>query len=248
MKPTMNRKILSAFSEAARTYDQFSLTQKKIANELALIIQDQSFDRVLDAGCGTGAIFLALKDVQINDYIQLDISEAMCKKAKSLNNMQCVTADIQALPFKQNSFDLVVSSMTLQWATDLKAAIQSIHKTLRIGGIMLFSYPLHKTMHELYSIVHKNETYQSIFSTLSILCDFCKNIGFSIDAAHEKKYIEFHSSFREFCVHIKRTGVFAYAEPKINPFIISKAYHELYGSEVGIPVSWMIGYIKCIKV
>ena len=48
-------------------------------------------------------------------------------------------ADAYSLPFRDASFDLIFSSLMLQWCDDLDAAFGEIARVLKPGGLLLFS-------------------------------------------------------------------------------------------------------------
>lgn len=50
--------------------------------------------------------------------------------------------DLQALSYKDNHFDLVLNSDTLEHVPDYKLALQEIHRVLKPGGYHVFTIPL----------------------------------------------------------------------------------------------------------
>jgi len=50
-----------------------------------------------------------------------------------------VCADIESLPFADNSFDLVFSSLSMQWCNDLNAAFLEARRVLKPGGLFVFA-------------------------------------------------------------------------------------------------------------
>ena len=62
-------------------------------------------------------------------------------KAQSrwLRRFERVRADAYSLPFRDGSFDLVFSSLMLQWCDDLDAVFAEIARVLKPGGVLLFS-------------------------------------------------------------------------------------------------------------
>lgn len=117
--------IATNFSKQAELYDQFASIQKEVAAELFLQ-GEKKFTKaksVLDIGCGTG--YLA-KFLKINyphlAITQIDIADEMVKKCAKIPGTKALLADMENLPFKDNEFNMSISSLALQWA-DLKKAL-----------------------------------------------------------------------------------------------------------------------------
>jgi len=140
------KKVRRAFDRAADSYQQYAVLQTEVCSRLLekLAIVKMTPQTILDAGAGTGAAIPALytcyKKARV---VTLDISENMLKKARNrgtfLRSPQAVCGDIECLPFADNSFDLVFSSLALQWCNDLNAAFVEAKRVLKPGGLYVFS-------------------------------------------------------------------------------------------------------------
>lgn len=139
-------RVRRAFDRAADSYQQFAVLQIEVCNRLlekldAVKIAPQM---ILDAGTGTGAalpsLFARYKKAQL---VTLDLSENMLHKASQhgsfLRTSQAVCGDIERLPFADNSFDLVFSSLSMQWCNDLNAALCEAKRVLKPGGLYVFT-------------------------------------------------------------------------------------------------------------
>jgi SAM-dependent methyltransferase len=60
-----------------------------------------------------------------------------------------VTADEEALPFAPDSFDAVLSNLSLHWVNDLPGALAQIRRILRPDGLLLASLLGGRTLEEL---------------------------------------------------------------------------------------------------
>ncbi|XP_046794604.1 arginine-hydroxylase NDUFAF5, mitochondrial isoform X2 [Gallus gallus] len=60
-----------------------------------------------------------------------------------------VVADEECLPFKENTFDLVVSSLSLHWVNDLPKAFREIHQVLKPDGVFIGAMFGGDTLYEL---------------------------------------------------------------------------------------------------
>ncbi len=72
----------------------------------------------------------------------IDVSETMIKitKERTCNKADVLNLDLNnELPFKDNKFDIVVSSLTLHYIKDLKKTFSEFKRILKPNGILLFS-------------------------------------------------------------------------------------------------------------
>lgn len=98
--------------------------------------------RVLEVAAGTGivtsAIAQASESVVATDYANAMV-EALEHKVKDagLTNVKCEQADIYALPYEAGEFDAVVAANVLHLVPDLPAAIQSLRRVTKPGGVLI---------------------------------------------------------------------------------------------------------------
>jgi malonyl-CoA O-methyltransferase len=140
------RKIRRAFDRAADSYDDAAVLQKEVCSRLLEKLEyiKLSPQRILDAGVGTGeAVAPLMKRYKKSRLIALDLSERMLAKATAYGSLlrrpDLVCADIEQLPFREDSFELIFSSLTLQWCNDMQATVEDILRVLKPGGLLLFS-------------------------------------------------------------------------------------------------------------
>lgn len=95
---------------------------------------------VLDICCGTGdltAALLAKRPAAGEAVTGLDFSREMLRLAERKYagaNVRWVEGDAMALPFPDNSFDLVTSAFGFRNLTNYAAGLAEIHRALRPGG------------------------------------------------------------------------------------------------------------------
>jgi malonyl-CoA O-methyltransferase len=140
------RAIARAFDRASASYDAAAALQERVRNELLgrlgeLRITPKS---VLDLGAGTGHATRALKRrYPAALTVAVDIAPGMLERSRAqsrwLRRFERVRADAYTLPFRDNAFDLVFSSLMLQWCDDLDAVFGEISRVLAPGGLLLFS-------------------------------------------------------------------------------------------------------------
>lgn len=112
------------------------------AHVLQLIkeLQIPGLSRILDAGCGPG--FLT-RDLLARHYIvhSVDVSEQMLEVAANNGGglFKGKQGSIEALPYEDNSFDVVCSCGVIEYLPSYEKAIKEFHRVLAPGGILILS-------------------------------------------------------------------------------------------------------------
>lgn len=146
-------KIKNNFNRAAAKYDEYAVLQKLVASKLVDLSADhiKKSNKILDLGSGTGFITDLIKSTN-NDISQeifeLDIAyEMLNKRAGSLK----INADIENLPLRENSFNLILSSLAFQWLNNLSLVITDCQRILKNNGLLIFSIIVDGSLAELKS-------------------------------------------------------------------------------------------------
>lgn len=155
----MDKTVIRAFSRAAGTYDENSMPQQELWQELlnALTPFDINTKAVLDIGMGTGKNTYELTKIYPQSHIVgFDIAEGMVNYAKNnwiINQDRQIflQADAEKIPFKDNTFDLVISNAVFQRIGNIKDVFSQINRILKPGGIFCLSLFLQETLFELKS-------------------------------------------------------------------------------------------------
>jgi ubiquinone/menaquinone biosynthesis C-methylase UbiE len=95
---------------------------------------------VLDVPSGGGVVLLGVKPENKLRYVAADISPVMLERVRAeaarrgLDGVETQRADAGALPFEDNSFDVVVSYSGLHCVPDPAAAVKEMARVVKPGG------------------------------------------------------------------------------------------------------------------
>jgi phosphatidylethanolamine/phosphatidyl-N-methylethanolamine N-methyltransferase len=96
-------------------------------------------DNVLEVAAGTGLVTTAIA-ANVGRLTATDYTSAMVNVLRErtsklgLGNVTCEQADIYALPYEPESFDVVVAANVLHLVPDLAGALASLGRMVRPGG------------------------------------------------------------------------------------------------------------------
>ncbi|MFD4637961.1 class I SAM-dependent methyltransferase [Lentzea sp. NPDC058436] len=93
--------------------------------------------KVLDVGCGTGAVTRAIAEATGAACVGVDIAESMLAAAREHGKAEFVRADAQVHSFGR-SFDLVVSRFGVMFFDDPAAAFGNLLRSTTAGGELCF--------------------------------------------------------------------------------------------------------------
>ena len=95
--------------------------------------------RMLDVGCGTGAVLTELG--ALGETVGVDFSPLALEFANERGLKPLVLGDAQKLPFREGSFDVVVSLDTVEHVPDDVAAVSGVFNALKPGGVFVMNVP-----------------------------------------------------------------------------------------------------------
>jgi len=153
MKNRVKMGYEGACSDHVTRYDEFGLQHyTKLSQELLkdVVIQGKE---VLDVGCGTGILsMIALergaKKVTCGDLSEYMLGQCKAKAARSgysSDKIDFRQLDAEALPYDDDSYDVVISGMVLELSPEPQKMISEMVRVVRPGGIVALS--THGTNH-----------------------------------------------------------------------------------------------------
>ncbi|KAM3864898.1 arginine-hydroxylase NDUFAF5, mitochondrial [Diretmus argenteus] len=157
---TMKRKQKS-WSASLQDGHHYDYLRDEVGSRVADRVYDiaRTFPLALDVGGGKSHIAEHLSKDVVERLFLTDISDTTLKQKRGCEiPTHCVLADEEFLPFKENTFDLVVSSLSLHWINDLPGALRQIQQVLKPDGVFIGAMVGGETLYELRCSLQLAET------------------------------------------------------------------------------------------
>ena len=132
------------FDSKARQWDEnpvFRERGQKIADAVRKAVPLRRDMNALDYGCGTGLLSFPLKD-ELGSILMADSSGGMLEvvaekiAARGVTNMTPLKLDLLTDPAPAQTFDLIVTAMTLHHVPDTDHILRVFHDLLNPGGYL----------------------------------------------------------------------------------------------------------------
>jgi len=268
----MNYKDIIArnFSRAARTYDEYAIFQNGLAQKLkAQILEEaEAADAILDAGTGTGTLAIELaKPLPKSSIYGCDIAGEMLRVAKEkiasskVSNFNCMQADVEHLPYRNSSFNIVVSNMALHWACDIEGALAELARVLANGGWLFVSVAAQEMLFELHRSTALAAAKSGInisndlprFPSNEVIVEHLRDLNICEITTTQVEEKLYYKSPRELLLSLKRTGTNRFAKTDGAPLpasLLSRAmeiYEKEYGNGNGICATFKALLIRARK-
>jgi malonyl-ACP O-methyltransferase BioC len=157
---SFDKKIIEEnFSRGAKNYELLAKVQKSTATRLCKLAKNfiKENSKILDLGSGTSFIaknFCADEKICAKNFYltELDISAEMLKSWTARpKNITTIQGDFEKLPFSKNSFDILISSFSLQWLSDFEKNFSKFFEILKSGGSLIIALPTKNSLFEIKS-------------------------------------------------------------------------------------------------
>lgn len=214
----------SRFGRAAASYDEAAVLAREVVARMAerLDYMKLAPQRMADIGCATGDGIRSLQQRYPQaQALAIDYALPMVQRARrsapsllgrlglGQRGPQPVAADARALPLAANTLDLVWSSLMLQWLDDPLPVLREWHRSLRVGGLLMFATLGPDTVKELRHAAQKvgvGDTARK-FPDMHDLGDMLVASGFA-DPVMDMEMINFsYSGPRQFLADQRGLGV-----------------------------------------
>jgi ubiquinone/menaquinone biosynthesis C-methylase UbiE len=114
--------------------------RRQILNNLISNLNFSKKEWAIDVGCGVGSNLKVLKSKEMN-VIGLDKSFNVLRTNIQKIKLPLVNGDLHNLPFKPNSFKLIIAMDVLEHLDNDEIGIEEIYRILDKGGILILTVP-----------------------------------------------------------------------------------------------------------
>lgn len=198
------RLLRRSFEHAAASYDECAVLQREVCERMLsrLVYIKRSPARILDAGSGTGFGTRRLQAYYPQaTLISLDIALSMHIQARAYSSGSgwiprwlrwpffgkqsrnfAVCGDIERMPLRDASVDMIWSNLAIQWCNDLEEVFLQAYRILDAGGLLMFSTFGPDTLKELRSAFKSVDRYNHVnrFTDMHDIGDLLVHCGFSL--------------------------------------------------------------------
>ena len=145
MDLSRSAQVAARFAARADTYDRHATLQADVADRLAAFLPEGRAPDVLEIGCGTGLLTRKLVAAyRQGRFLVTDLAPemlAVCRRnvaARAGQSIRFALMNAEA-PELPDRFDLIATSMALQWMSDPVDALARLRRLLRPGGSLVYA-------------------------------------------------------------------------------------------------------------
>lgn len=264
---TEKSRVKGSFERAAAQYDEVAVLQREVSQRMASRLEYIKVQptRIIDAGSGTGAGAAMLRKHYPNSMvIELDFAYAMLdqsrnkymstegflKRLLTRKILWQVCGDIEMLPLREASLDMVWSNLALQWVPIPDQVFAEFYRVLAPGGMLMFStlgpdtlMELRQSFHGLDQAAHVNP-----FIDMHDLGDALLRHGFTEPVMDMEKIIMTYRDVRSVIRDLKAIGAHTVMNGQRRGLLGKEAWqrieetYEKYRCNGTLPVTYEVVY------
>jgi ubiquinone/menaquinone biosynthesis C-methylase UbiE len=183
------RNGVAQFDRVANYYDRFFGRSSPKAHHIIVefLKTEERPKRVLDVGSGTGLLLQAIlqESAEPQNVFGIDPAPRMVQVARErLPEATFVQGTVEALPWDDYEFDLVVSSESFGHWRDQGQGMREIHRVLKPSGLTVIveHQPPRGIRRQLFWIAGTLPRYRQAKEMANLACE----LGFEVIASHDR--------------------------------------------------------------
>jgi ubiquinone/menaquinone biosynthesis C-methylase UbiE len=187
--------------------------------------------QILDVGCGTGANLELLSEA--GDAQGIDVSSEALSFCRERGLVNVKRGEAEALPFEDNSFDLVTGLDVIEHLDDDIAGLREMRRVLRPGGHALLFVPAFMFLWGVQDDVSHHRRRYTLAGLKKVLCE----AGLEVERATYAN-ISFFAPILLGRLFMKVTGVRPESENNITIGSLNGVLGKIFGAEA-LPLRWL---------
>jgi malonyl-CoA O-methyltransferase len=222
---------------------------------------------ILDAGCGTGfCVPLLQARYPKARILGVDLAHGMAAQTRRQYGraagwrkwldtftarppLAAVCADLEQLPLRRDSVDMVWSSLTLQWV-DLQQSFREVQRVLRPGGLFLFASLGPDTLQELRAASQGMDRYAHVnrFVDMHDVGDALVQAGFANPVMEMERLTLTYADLRGVLADLKDIGAHTVLEERRGGLMGKHAWaslarnYEAFRNQGRLPATYEVVY------
>nr|XP_057941996.1 arginine-hydroxylase NDUFAF5, mitochondrial isoform X2 [Doryrhamphus excisus] len=253
------KKRQKGWAASAKDSRKYDYLREEVGSRVADRVYDvtRTFPVALEVGSGRGHIAQHLNKDVVERLFLTDISDVTLVNRGEMTT-HVLMADEEFLPFKENTFDLVLSSLSLHWINDLPGALRQIHHVLKPDGVFIGAMVGGDTLYELRCSLQLAETEReggfsphiSPYTAVTDLGNLLGQAGFNMLTVDTDEIHVHYPSIMEVMMDLQGMGESNCAWNRRamlhrdTMLAAAAVYKEMYGNEDGsIPATFDIFYM-----
>jgi malonyl-CoA O-methyltransferase len=234
-----SEEVCNAFHKQALQYEAEARVQYEIGEQLFERLDFLKINPkyILDLGCGTGLFSKKLKKKYPKaNIISLDFAHGMLLETQKKSRwheskMQCVRADMHALPFSNNVFDLIFSNQVLHWSHHAPDLLRELNRVMHTNGCLMFTTLGPDTFLELREAKKSAFSHANTFMDMHDIGDILLAERFLDPVVDMEKLTVHYASFLALLKSLKKQGV-RHINSKRNAGLTGKATWQAFEASV----------------
>jgi len=133
-------------------FDSQPCQKDRMNNLIKICMKEGIHKKVIDVGAADGYLSDKLKQLGF-DVTPLDISETRVGRMKDIYGLKATLGSIRKIPFKNNSFDIVIGAEILEHLDNMSEGLAELERVCKPDGLLLITIPIGK-IHDNFKL-HK---------------------------------------------------------------------------------------------
>jgi len=248
----LTTQVLRHFTHSAETYHCGAQLQRYVGEKL-LSLANEANNHVLDLGAGPGLFTESLSKYS-GTVVSLDLSRQMLSQHQ--HSSLRVNADSHALPFSNAVFDMVFSSLMIQWC-DFQQVIEEILRVLKPGQKAVLSTLVSGSLVELEQAWGEIDNDQHIHEYLSELeiAEALRGLKCTESRVTNEPVSLYFDSVRDLAKELKQLGA-NYVKGRKSKGLMTRrkwqrleqCYADKFADATGrIPATYQVLFIELVK-